>query len=114
MRWGVAAVAIVVLHLAVAYGLQALRSADDGGGPPPAMTINLAPLAFAPPVLEEAPMVEPMAPETIEPIEETDDIAEVPPDPVVVPEPVERATAEEATTVPAETEAETVERVEPR
>jgi protein TonB len=112
-RWGITALAIVVLHLAVAYALQAMRTAEPDGGAFPALTVEMAPVAFAPPVPEETVAADPVPSETLEPVEDTEEISELPPDPVVLPEPTEKVTADEATTVPAENEAEKAERVAP-
>jgi protein TonB len=112
-RWGIAALAIVALHLAVAYALQAVRATEPDGGEAPALTVELAPVAFAPPVPEETVAADPVPSETLEPVEDAEEISELPPDPVVLPEPTEKVVADEATTVPAETEAEKAERVAP-
>jgi protein TonB len=112
-RWGVAALAIVALHLAVAYALQAMRAAEPDGGPPPALTVELAPVAFAPPVPEETVAADPVPTQVVEPVDDAEEISELPPDPVILPEPTEKVIAERATTVPAETEADKAERVVP-
>jgi protein TonB len=112
-RWSIAALAIVALHLAVAYALQAMRAAEPDGGPPPALTVELAPVAFAPPVPEETVAADPVPTEVVEPVDEAEEISESPPDPVILPEPTEKVIAEQATTVPAETEADKAERVVP-
>jgi protein TonB len=116
-RWGIAALLIVTFHLAVAYALQALRSTEPDGGPPPALMIELSPVAFAPPVPEEASIAEEVLPETAEPVEETEKVEKLPPDPTAVPETAQRvetekpeaALAETVTETPQETMAETVE-----
>lgn len=100
-RWGVAALLIVAFHIAVAYALQVLRSTEEDGGPPPALMIELAPVAFAPPMREQAAFAEEVPSEIVEPIEETEEVERTPPE-SIVPETAERAETEKPQPVPAE------------
>lgn len=80
--WAGAGAAVLAMHLAVAYAFQAMRPADPEGGPPPALMIELAPLPVAPATETEAFMPDNVQPEQVEPVEETEEVAEAEPEPV--------------------------------
>ncbi|TPI61160.1 TonB family protein [Mesorhizobium sp. B3-1-3] len=62
--WTSAAAIILAAHVAVAYALQTLSFAEmQDGGPPPALAVEMAPLAIAPAVPEEAAMLDMVTPE---------------------------------------------------
>ncbi|TPI16665.1 energy transducer TonB [Mesorhizobium sp. B4-1-1] len=62
--WTSAAAIILAAHVAVAYAVQNLSFAEmQDGGPPPALAVEMAPLAIAPAVPEEAAMLDMVTPE---------------------------------------------------
>lgn len=109
--WTSAAAIILAAHVAVAYAVQNLSFAEaPGGGSPPALEVEMAPLPTTPAVPEE--VVDKVTPDQPDAAEETETPAEVKPatDPVPAPvveeakpvtdQPVEADKAEE--TEPAE------------
>ena len=95
--------------------LQAMRTAEPDGGASPALTVEMAPVAFAPPVPEETPVA-------AEPVPSGDhragrghgrDRRSCRPIRCVLPEPAKGRPPTKRPTVPAETEAEKAERVAP-
>ena len=105
--WTSAAAIILAAHVAVAYAVQHLSFTDmTDGGPPPALTVDMAPLVSAPPVPEEAAMLDTISPIPPNAVEETPvdpkPVTDPPPDPVadeaepVTDPPVDPDTAEQA------------------
>jgi periplasmic protein TonB len=94
LRWGAAAIVVAAAHFAAAWAALNWREAEAApDAPPPAVMIDLAPLAVAPPappqdvapgpqVTEAQPLPTPDAPT---PVEEAPDVT--PPPPVATPEP---------------------------
>ena len=96
LRWGVAATVVAAVHFAAAWAAINWREAEaTPDAPPPAIMIDLAPLAVAPPSppQEAAPgpqmtEAQPIStPDTLTPVDETPDLT--PPTPVATPEPPE-------------------------
>jgi protein TonB len=94
LRWGMAAIVVAAVHFTAAWGALNWRNAEaTADAPPPAVMIDLAPLAVAPPAppQEVAPgpqMTEAQpapTPDTPAPVDETPDLT--PPTPVATPEP---------------------------
>lgn len=56
--WLVAAATVISMHVAVAYAVQSFRTMDDGGGAPPALAIELAPIPMASPIAAQGDIVE--------------------------------------------------------
>ncbi|TIS58530.1 energy transducer TonB [Mesorhizobium sp.] len=78
--WAAAAALVLVAHAAIAYAMQNWRPADDAdGGPPPAVVIEMSPMALAPAVQEQAAVPDAVAPDQAEPVEETEKTAEAKP-----------------------------------
>ena len=105
--WTSAAAIILAAHVAVAYAVQNLSFADmPDGGPPPALTVDMAPLVSAPPVPEDSAMLDTISPIPPNAAEETPvdpkPVTDPPPDPVtdeaepVTDPPVDPDTAEQA------------------
>ncbi|MBZ9844884.1 energy transducer TonB [Mesorhizobium sp. CA5] len=71
--WTSAAAIILAAHVAVAYAVQNLSFAEmQDGGPPPALAVEMAPLAIAPAVPEETAMPDTVTPEPPDAAEETE------------------------------------------
>ena len=94
LRWGMAAIVVAAVHFTAAWGALNWRNAEaTADAQPPAVMIDLAPLAVAPPAppQEVAPgpqMTEAQpapTPDTPAPVDETPDLT--PPTPVATPEP---------------------------
>jgi len=85
--WSAAGAAVLVMHLAIAYTVGAMRPTDADGSPPPALMIELAPLPVAPATEEEAVVPDEALPEQAEPVNDTEKVAELEPDPVIEPDP---------------------------
>jgi periplasmic protein TonB len=94
LRWGMAAIVVAAVHFTAAWAALNWRKAEAApDAPPPAVIIDLAPLAVAPPSppQEVAPgpqMTEAQpvpAPDTPTPADETPDLT--PPTPIATPEP---------------------------
>ncbi|WP_287098638.1 energy transducer TonB, partial [Mesorhizobium sp.] len=89
---------VLVAHAAIGYAMQSWRPAEPDGGPPQAQVIELSPMALTP--AEPAPMLDQVAPDQPEPVEEPETAeAELAPEPPVEPaepitEPSETATAD--------------------
>lgn len=77
--WGTAAAAIVVAHIALVYAAETMRQAEDAGGPPPALMIELSPIAFSPPVEQEASIPDIVEAERIDPVDDAETASEVEP-----------------------------------
>ncbi|MET3522584.1 TonB family protein [Mesorhizobium sp. M4B.F.Ca.ET.215.01.1.1] len=87
--WAAAAALILIAHVAVAYAVQSFNLADSAdGGPPPALAIEMSPLAVAPAVQEEALVPDTVMPDQAEPVEETETVTAVKPVTEPAPEPV--------------------------
>ncbi|MGX5850538.1 TonB family protein [Mesorhizobium sp. PL10] len=101
--WTVAAILIVGAHVAIAYAVQSFTLANEmDGGPPPAMAIELSPLA---PAVQEDSVPDVATPEPPNQVEETEADIEPAPKPVVEPAPEAEAdqaepVAEKPETVP--------------
>ncbi|MDX8432635.1 TonB family protein [Mesorhizobium abyssinicae] len=103
--WTAAAALILIAHVAVAYAVQSFNLADSAdGGPPPALAIEMSPLAVAPAVQEEALVPDTVMPDQAEPVEETETVTAVKPVTELAPEPVTEE-AEPAAEQPVEAEA---------
>ncbi|BCM22332.1 TonB family protein [Mesorhizobium sp. J8] len=62
--WTSAAAIILAAHVAVAFAVQNLSFADmPDGGPPPALAVEMAPLAVAPATPEETALLDTLTPE---------------------------------------------------
>ena len=94
LRWGTAAIVVAAVHFTAAWAALNWRKAEaTPDAPPPAVMIDLAPLAVAPPAppQEVAPgprMTEAQpvpTPDTPTPVDQTPDLT--PPTPVATPEP---------------------------
>jgi protein TonB len=94
LRWGMAAIVVAAIHFTAAWGALSWRNAEaTADARPPAVMIDLAPLAVAPPAppQEVAPgpqMTEAQpapTPDTPAPVDEAPDLT--PPTPVATPEP---------------------------
>ncbi|MGI6855329.1 TonB family protein [Mesorhizobium sp. 1B3] len=109
--WSAAGVAVLAMHLAVAYAFQAMRPLDTSGGPPPALMIELAPLPVAPATEMEATVPDNVQPEQAEPVDNVEEIAEAEPEKVTEaePEPVK----EQAEPIVEEIQPEEVAKAEP-
>ncbi|TPJ75358.1 energy transducer TonB [Mesorhizobium sp. B2-6-2] len=71
--WTSAAAIILAAHVAVAYAVQNLSFAEmQDGGPPPALAVEMAPLAVAPAAPEEAAMLDTVTSEQSDAAEETE------------------------------------------
>jgi protein TonB len=91
--WTGAAAIVLAAHVAVAYAVQDLRLAEmPDGGPPPALAVEMTPLAVAPAVPEEAAMLDIATPEPPDAAEETEKPIDAEPstDPALVAEQTER------------------------
>ncbi|TPI37331.1 TonB family protein [Mesorhizobium sp. B2-9-1] len=100
--WTSAAAVILAAHVAVAYAVQNLSFAEmQDGGPPPALAVEMAPLAIAPAVLEETAMLDAVTPEPPDAAEETEKPIDV--KPVTDPAPVAKQ-AEPVTEQPLDTD----------
>ena len=93
LRWGMAAIVVAAVHFTAAWAALNWHEAETTpDAPPPAVMINLAPLAVAPPSppQEVAPgpqMTEAQpipTPNTLTPVDETPDLT--PPTPVATPD----------------------------
>jgi len=85
--WAVAAALILGAHVAVAYAVQTLSLADDGGGSPPlAQVIEMAPMAVMPAVQEQPAVLDKVMPDQTEPVEEAEKVAKLEPTPEPAPE----------------------------
>ncbi|MGX5843499.1 TonB family protein [Mesorhizobium sp. ArgA1] len=83
--WTAAAVLAVGAHVVIAYAVQSFCLANEtDGGPPPAMAIELSPLA---PAVQEDSMPDVVTPEPPNQVEETEADIEPAPKPVVEPAP---------------------------
>ncbi|MFU0506127.1 energy transducer TonB family protein [Pseudaminobacter sp. NGMCC 1.201702] len=122
--WTAAATAMLAVHVAVAYAVQSFKPLEDeDGGPPPALMLELAPMAVAPAVEEEALVPDEVVADQAEPVETEETAeAEIEPmvdeaEPVETVEPEEMAKAEpleeEPTQKPEEIEPETIEAITP-
>lgn len=101
--WAAAAALILIAHVAVAYAVQSFNLADSAdGGPPPALAIEMSPLA--PAVQEEALVPDTATPDQAEPVEETETVAAVKPVAEAATEPVTEE-AEPTAEQPVEAEA---------
>ncbi|RUX44580.1 energy transducer TonB, partial [Mesorhizobium sp. M4A.F.Ca.ET.050.02.1.1] len=100
--WAAAAALILVAHVAVAYAVQNFSPADISGGPPPALAIEMSPLA--PAEQEEALVPDTVTPDQAEPVEETERAAPVKPATEPAPEQVTEV-AEPTVEQPAEADA---------
>jgi protein TonB len=94
LRWGTASIVVAAVHFAAAWAALNWREAEAApDAPPPAVMIDLAPLAVAPPSppQEVAPGPQMTAaqpvptPDTPAPVDETPDLT--PPTPIATPEP---------------------------
>jgi protein TonB len=94
VRWSTAAIAVAAVHFTAAWAALNWRQIEaTPDAPPPAVMIDLAPLAVAPPAppqevapgpqMTEAQLVP--TPDTPTPVDETPDLT--PPTPVAMPEP---------------------------
>ena len=88
--WTAAALAVVLLHGAIAYAVQAAQPEEEAGGAPPALMIELAPMVMAPPIPTESVISEDVPTEQAETVEDVEEVAETepeqaerPPEPVV-------------------------------
>ncbi|TPN90316.1 energy transducer TonB [Mesorhizobium sp. B1-1-5] len=71
--WTSAAAIILAAHVAVAYAVQNLSFAEmQDGGPPPALAVEMAPLAIAPAAPEETAMLDAVTSEPADAAEETE------------------------------------------
>ncbi|NUS21555.1 MAG: TonB family protein [Mesorhizobium sp.] len=87
--WTSAAAIILAAHVAVAYAVQDLSFAEvPDGGPPPALTVEMAPLPIAPAVPEETAMLDMVTPGPPDATEEMEKPAVVKPVTEPLPEPV--------------------------
>ncbi|MDX8478274.1 TonB family protein [Mesorhizobium sp. VK24D] len=78
--WAGAAAIVFAGHVAVAYAVQNLSFSEaPGGGRPPALAVEMAPLVIAPAVPEEAVMLDTVTPDRPDTVEETETVSEVKP-----------------------------------
>lgn len=97
--WVTAAAAVIIMHVAVAYAVQSLRTPDEDGGAPAALAIELAPIPMASPLAVESDIIEAeashiaSAAETVETLDEVepDQVAEVTEPPLELLKPTEEA-----------------------
>lgn len=88
--WAGAAAIVLAAHVTVGYALQSMSFTDmPEGGPPPALVVEMAPLAISPAVPEETAMLDAVAPEPPDAVEETEKPDELKPVTDPAPEPVE-------------------------
>ncbi|RRH94634.1 energy transducer TonB [Mesorhizobium tamadayense] len=90
--WTSAAAIILAAHVAVAYAVQDLSFAEvPDGGPPPALAVEMAPLAIPPAVPEEIAMLDTVTPDRPDSVEQMETLSEAKPvtDPAPVVEKVE-------------------------
>jgi periplasmic protein TonB len=79
-RWGIAALVVILAHIAFIIGFISMRQSDmPPGQPPDAVMINLAPIAMAPPPQEEVDT--PPQPDQVQPVTPPD----TPPPPIPLP-----------------------------
>ena len=88
--WTTAALAVVLLHGAIAYAVQSAQPEEEAGGAPPALMIELAPMVMAPPIPTESVISEDVPTDQAETVEDVEEVAEIepeqaerPPEPVV-------------------------------
>ncbi|HHZ08413.1 MAG TPA: TonB family protein [Rhizobiales bacterium] len=80
--WIAAAAAAISFHVAMAYAVQSLRPAARDGGAPPALAIELAPVAMASPRAVDGDIVEAVPSEPASAAEAVETLSEAEPDEV--------------------------------
>jgi protein TonB len=91
--WTSAAAIVLAAHVTAGYALQRLNFTDaQGGGPPPALAIELAPLPSTPSVPEDTALLDMVSPEPPNAAEETEKPTELKPVTDATPEPIAEET----------------------